>query len=723
MSALRRSGGLAICVCLSLLLCASIAVARSGSRVQAATAHRIVSAAQHELSRHVHEVPDGSNNSRDIARYRSATVGAMRGAPWCAYFVSYIAKRAGVPLGWHGEGMGYVPYIRDWARKTHRWSERPRPGYLITFPQHVGIVEHVYGNRTLTTIEGNTSNAVLRRYHRWGDAVGYVKLATGGSVEAPATPAPAPTVVEHQPLVARMRVYPGTTAAIGDKLDFSGHDSSGEIVKYRWDFDGDGKWDASGPDASHTYRRAGTFTVKLEVSDAKGRHSTAKTKLAIHANQPPHAELSLSSDQVHLGETVRMDASGARDDDGRIVKYEWDYTGAGLFEPGGVRASHQYSQAGTYMVRVRVTDDSGNTAEASRQLTVAPFEPPVAVASCDRTHVTTGQSIRCTADDSRSRYRVSKHEWDIDGDGHYDLRGGTVTFSYPKAGDYTARMLVTDVNGNTAQTQVAVQVDDIPPKAKITPPASVTRGTPATFSAAGSTDADGQISGYEWDTGSGYQPGDKTLTTTFTTSGPHTVRLRVTDDGGQTAETSWSFTLANSAPTARITAPASPYINAPAAFDAGMSTDADGTIDRYDWDLNGDGTYETSGATPAFTYTATGQYTVRLKVTDNLGAVATTTAVVTVRDPADVAPIARLVLPLGAYARTAATFNATGSSDPDGTIKSWRWDFNGDGVVDKTTTTGSTTWTYATAGTYQVSVTVVDDKWSEATATASLRVN
>ena len=61
------------------------------NRAQAAVAHRMIKLAQAELSRGVHEVPDGSNNSADISRYRTATVGAARGAPWCAYFASYVA--------------------------------------------------------------------------------------------------------------------------------------------------------------------------------------------------------------------------------------------------------------------------------------------------------------------------------------------------------------------------------------------------------------------------------------------------------------------------------------------------------------------------------------------------------------------------------------------------------------------------------------------------------
>jgi PKD repeat protein len=54
---------------------------------------------------------------------------------------------------------------------------------------------------------------------------------------------------------------------------------------------------------------------------------------------------------------------------------------------------------------------------------------------------------------------------------------------------------------------------------------------------------------------------------------------------------------------------------------------------------------------------------------------------------------------------TAVSFDGTGSSDPDGTVASYAWDF-GDGA----TGTGATpSHTYATAGSFTVSLTVTDD--------------
>jgi YD repeat-containing protein len=329
-----------------------------------------------------------------------------------------------------------------------------------------------------------------------------------------------------------------------------------------------------------------------------------------------------------------MDASGSRDSDGHVVRYEWDFTGDGSYEQGSSHASHAYTEPGTYAVRVRVTDDSGNTAEAEQEVDVEPYDPPVASASCDHGEVSSGQTLYCTSDDSQSPFRVSKHDWDIQSDGTYDLHGTRVGFKYTRPGDYTVHLRVTDLHGNTAEADVPVRVDNVAPVAKITPPSGPKLNAPVTFDAGNSTDSDGTVTAYEWDTGSGYQPGGRTLTTTYTTTGSKTVRLRVTDDLGATATTSYTFTLTNLAPTARITLPSPAYAGAPLTFDGSTSSDPDGTIARYDWDLDGNGTYETAGSSPTFSYATTGQKRIRLKVTDGLGATATTTVWLTVSAPA-----------------------------------------------------------------------------------------
>ena len=68
-------------------------------------------------------------------------------------------------------------------------------------------------------------------------------------------------------------------------------------------------------------------------------------------------------------------------------------------------------------------------------------------------------------------------------------------------------------------------------------------------------------------------------------------------------------------------------------FSGSGSTDQDGTIAKYEWDLDANGTFErNTGATPTTTttYATTGTRNVVLRVTDNGGKTATATLPVTV---------------------------------------------------------------------------------------------
>ncbi len=140
----------------------------------------IVAAAAGEVGQA--EQPPGSNDSPRIAQYRAATAGAPGPGPWCAYFASWACRQAGTPVGDHGEGFGSVDALYAWAQRSGRAHPGgagyvPKPGDLIVFNEHIGVVEGVLPNGQIQTIEGNSSDQVSRRTHAAGDAVGYV--ATG----------------------------------------------------------------------------------------------------------------------------------------------------------------------------------------------------------------------------------------------------------------------------------------------------------------------------------------------------------------------------------------------------------------------------------------------------------------------------------------------------------------------------------------------------------------
>ena len=129
------------------------------------------------------EQPPGSNESPAIAQYRTATAGAIPGAPWCAYFASWTARQAGEPLGRSGEGLGSVGQIWSWAQSAGRAIPNgpgvtPRPGDLIVFGgEHVGIVKDVLPNGDIQTIEGNYENKVSANVRTPAEATGYVNMS------------------------------------------------------------------------------------------------------------------------------------------------------------------------------------------------------------------------------------------------------------------------------------------------------------------------------------------------------------------------------------------------------------------------------------------------------------------------------------------------------------------------------------------------------------------
>ncbi len=144
------------------------------------TGQRMVQIAEAEVGQA--EQPPGSNDSPRIAQYRTATAGSGVG-PWCAYFASWVAQQAGVPLGEAGQGFGAVESVAAWGQRTGRFytpgTQIPQAGDLIVWGgRHIGIVESVGADGSINTIEGNSSDQVSRRTYGpdGGGATGFVRV-------------------------------------------------------------------------------------------------------------------------------------------------------------------------------------------------------------------------------------------------------------------------------------------------------------------------------------------------------------------------------------------------------------------------------------------------------------------------------------------------------------------------------------------------------------------
>lgn len=175
-------------------------------------------------------------------------------------------------------------------------------------------------------------------------------------------------------------------------------------------------------------------------------------------------------------------------------------------------------------------------------------------------------------------------------------------------------------------------------------PSSAQSGQQVVFDASGSSDPEHQTLTYRWDLdadgtyelSTGTQP---YTSKTYSGAFAGTVKVSVTDSYNASRVAARNLQVSeqpttNRPPTAAFSAsPGAPTTGSPVTFDASASTDPDGTIVRYDWDLDGDGTPEVTSATPTITrtYTQPGDVTVSLKVTDDDGAQASSISTITVR--------------------------------------------------------------------------------------------
>ena len=247
-------------------------------------------------------------------------------------------------------------------------------------------------------------------------------------------------------------------------------------------------------------------------------------------------------------------------------------------------------------------------------------------------------------------------------------------------------------------------------------------GTLVTFDAGGSNDPDGEISKYEWDLDG--TPGYETTTyaprTTdrFGTAGLFPVKVRVTDNRGASAVAT-TVVRAHYAPAARIVASATAAIpKQPVSFNGATSSDADG-ITKYEWDLDGDGTFEKTGAQQTTTFTTLGAHAVKLRVTDGLGATSIATSSVRVHR----APTALLVTrPVAPTINQAVTLDASRSSD-DGSIAKYEWDLNGDTTFETTTTGPTTTTVFTNPGAKRIGLRVTDNDGATDQTTLNLQVS
>jgi len=184
----------------------------------------------------------------------------------------------------------------------------------------------------------------------------------------------------------------------------------------------------------------------------------------------------------------------------------------------------------------------------------------------------------------------------------------------------------------------------------------------------------------------------------------------------------WFFTTMATPPDNNppVANPGGPYTGKPEQviyFDASESTDPDGFVEFYRWNF-GDGSSEILAKQPSHIYPSNGEYTVTLTVIDDNGTSDTESTTVTIAGNPNIHPTANAGGPYAAKTNTLVIFSAVNSTDPDGAIVNYTWDF-GDGYTGYGV---SPTHGYSSQGSYLVILTVSDDAGGSSSGQASVTI-
>jgi len=280
---------------------------------------------------------------------------------------------------------------------------------------------------------------------------------------------------------------------------------------------------------------------------------------SIVVNGRPVAVLTAVPNEALTFQDISFSATGSYDDIGMAL-YRFDF-GDGN-ETGWTNLSvarHNFTRDGSYKATLQVKDTMGLEGNTVSTTVTIDDRPPVAVPKADRTTADTGDLITFT---SAASYdidgKVLHYNWSILPQG-VSSNKASMTISFPRAGNYTARLVVTDDDGNLASAAIAVTINDRPPKAAISGPRTVQEGAVGHFSANGSSDPEGDALTYSWDFGDGTKSSEKDPAHVYTTPNNYTVTLTVMDKERKTGTTTFKVTVTKK-----------PFIGKEALADAGV---------------------------------------------------------------------------------------------------------------------------------------------------------
>jgi len=539
-----------------------------------------------------------------------------------------------------------------------------------------------------------------------------------------------------------------------DASQSSDYEDAAEELQVRWDFDSNGVFEtefAKDKTAYYQYDRPWLYTATLQVLDTHGDVGQTTGDVLVQ-NTAPFACFTTTPQEGSVITEFEFDASCSSDvedeTDALQVRWDWDNDGEFDTEFSLEKIAHcVFGEVGTRTIGLEVMDTSGGRTMTIRNIEVNNTSPYAAFLAQPqegtvRTAFSFNASLSYDLEDPAPELLV---RWDFDSDGEYDTEFATLkiasqNFSTP--GQKTITLQVADTLDARSTTTRSVTVLNTAPTAcfQFTPTTGDTN-TEFVFDASCSTDWESTPGTLEfrWDF-----EDDGTFDTSFSnqpkayhhfvTAGVKTVAVEVRDEQSYTSQARHSLEVeqGNLAPIACFTIdPQSGTTETAFEFDANCSSDSDSADPaqlQVRWDFEGDGVFDTQfsySKVAYFTYSVAGYKTPMVEVKDPEGATDTDDKLIFV-DEKNIPPVACFsVTPDSGSTATEFSFNASCSTDPDGTFATlqFRWDFDNDGTYDTSYLTSPTIYhQFTTSGTKTVVLEVKDPAGDTDTAQRDIEV-
>ncbi|MDH3458372.1 MAG: PKD domain-containing protein, partial [Gemmatimonadota bacterium] len=511
------------------------------------------------------------------------------------------------------------------------------------------------------------------------------------------------------------------------------HDPDGTILSFVWSVDG--VQIASDPKTTVGPLAAGVHAVTLTVTDRNGASVSDDMILTVIANLPP--VVNAGPDQtVDYTQLVAFDGTATFDPEGDALTYVWsvDYCRAASPAPGETEPAPTETAPGEYpncpdfatgptptdgpfvigvhTITLTATDIHGASATDEMMLTVT-NDSPVANAGPDQT-VQTLEAVTLDGSDSTDTENdIVSYVWSVGG---VQIATGSTPVVGPfDAGVHTITLTVKDYYSVTATDEVVVTVLNRAPVANAGLDQTVNHAQSLTLAGSGS-DPEGAALSYAW-TLNGVQiaTGADPVVGPFEV-GVHTLTLTVTDDKGATATDRMIVTVTNAPPLANAGLDRTANHAQTVTLDGAGSSDPEGGALTYVWTLSG--VQIAAGANPVVGPFDVGVHTVTLTVTDDHGATATDSMVITVINETPVASAGPDQSVSVKRRTTLVTLDGSASSDPEGGVLSYLWTKDG-----QTVGTGAIVQLDLGAGVHVFTLTVTDDHGAVASDSAVVTVS